>query len=217
MWPFQLDVLASSASLFMGLGSFLWIPFSIAIGTRPVFLLCTVVLMAGTVLAGFSGSFYQHLAARSFPGLALGACMSTVGCPTQSGLPGTILMPKKILLMVIDLTFIYQRSHAVASFWSLCAVSSNLVILPTSQIISVGGIWRAFYWAWISTSIISVFLAFFSRLETYFHKPAVAFDGHILAQSVTEKLTVYANWQEMPGGKELPETPKRSEWWGISR
>jgi hypothetical protein len=117
--------------------------------------------------------------------------------------------------MVIDLTFIHQRPHAVASFWSLCAVFSNLVILPTSQIISVGGTWRAFYWVWISLSIISVFLAFFFCLETCFHRPAVAFDGHILAQSGTEKVTVYANWQELPGGKELPETPERSEWWAL--
>ena len=117
--------------------------------------------------------------------------------------------------MITDLTFIHQRPHTVASFWSLCAVFSNLVILPTPHIINVGGTWRAFYWAWISPSIISVFLAIFSYLETCFHRPAVAFDGHILAQSGTEKVTVYVNWQEVPGGKELPETPERSEWWAL--
>ena len=49
----------------------------------------------GNCLGGIFGEFYQHLAARSFQGLAVGACMSTVGCPTLPGLTGTILMLKK--------------------------------------------------------------------------------------------------------------------------
>jgi hypothetical protein len=28
-------------------------------------------------------------------------------------------------------------------------------------------------------------------------------------------LRVYANWQEVPGGKELPDTPEKSEWWAL--
>ena len=85
MGPFNLDVLESSAALFAGIGSFLWIPLSIAIGRRPVFLLCTVILLAGIVWAGFSGSFLQHLAARSLQGLAVGASLSSVNCPIQLG------------------------------------------------------------------------------------------------------------------------------------
>ncbi len=117
--------------------------------------------------------------------------------------------------MIIDLTFIHQRPQALASFWSLCAVFSNLAILSTSEIIGAKNTWRAYYWVWISPSIVSVFLAFFFCHETYFQRPAIAFDGHILAQSGTEKVTVYSNWQEVPGGKELPEIPEKSEWWVL--
>jgi hypothetical protein len=49
----------------------------------------------GNYLGGIFGEFLSAFAARSFQGLAMGACMSTVGCPTLSGLPGTILMPKR--------------------------------------------------------------------------------------------------------------------------
>jgi hypothetical protein len=72
--------------------------------------------MAGTIWVGFSGSFYQHLAARGFQGLAVGACISTVGHPVPLGLSSKNSNTTKIVLMITDLTFIHQRPQAIASF-----------------------------------------------------------------------------------------------------
>jgi hypothetical protein len=46
----------------------------------------------------------------------------------------------------------------------------------------LGGTWRAFYWFWSGLSIFSFGHALFLCPETYFQRPEVAFDGHILVQ-----------------------------------
>jgi MFS family permease len=62
----------------MGIGAFVWVPLSLAIGRRPVFLLCAAILLLGTVWAAIAGSFYQLLAAICLQGLAEGLATSTV-------------------------------------------------------------------------------------------------------------------------------------------
>lgn len=51
--------------------------------------------------------------------------------------------------------------------------------------------------------------AFFLCPETYYVRPPIAFDGHVLVQSSEEKLHIYEGWDETPGGKVLPEVPDR--------
>ena len=62
----------------MGIGAFIWIPLSVAVGRRPVFLLCTVITLLTTVWVGLAGSFYQILVAVSFLGLSVGMSTSMV-------------------------------------------------------------------------------------------------------------------------------------------
>jgi MFS family permease len=100
MWPFRLDLFASSTSLFLGIGAFLWIPMSIGVGRRPAFLLCTVILLVATVWAGISGSFYAHLGARCLQGLATGCASSAVSLTLAghtAGFCGHILTKKESL------------------------------------------------------------------------------------------------------------------------
>jgi hypothetical protein len=42
----------------MGVSAFLWIPLLLAIGRRPVFLLCTIIMLLATLWAGIAGNFY---------------------------------------------------------------------------------------------------------------------------------------------------------------
>ncbi|KUJ09727.1 major facilitator superfamily transporter [Mollisia scopiformis] len=206
--PFPLTALLSAPTLFMGFGAFLWIPLTLALGRRPVFLLCTVLLTLSTIWAGIAGSFYQMLAATCLQGLAEGFSTST------------------ILLMIIDLTFIHQRPQAIAMVWSVVGFITGSIFSLVPQMTNAGTNWRSFYLIWIIPCSISIVLAFFLFPETYFIRPALAFDGRIVVQGATEKVEIYESWEEVPGGKELPDTPGQNVWgytnselriWGKTR
>jgi hypothetical protein len=74
-------------------------------------------------------------------------------------------------------------------------------------IVDSEGTWRAFYFCLGPLCFLAVILAFIFCPETYFQRPAVAFDGHVLEQSATEGVRVYEGWDEIPDGKPLPDRP----------
>ncbi|PQE28797.1 major facilitator superfamily transporter protein [Rutstroemia sp. NJR-2017a WRK4] len=172
--------------LVSSVGALIWVPVSLAIGRRPVFLFCTVLLTLATLMAAFSQSFNTHLAARCFQGLA-GA-----------------VSPSTMILMVIDVTYIHQRPLYIALFWCFCNSISNFFLAATPAMVNAGGSWRAFYWPF------PIILALFWCPETVFDRPPVAFDGHILSQAETGKVTVYNDWEEVPGGRPEIEHPASS-------
>jgi hypothetical protein len=119
----------------------------------------------------------------------------------------------KVLLMVIDLTFIHERPQAIGSIWSLIGALS-LITLATLSVVPQGPFattdnWRQFYQFWSIVAALSCLFAFFLYPETYFIRPAVAFNGHVLVQSSEEKIRIYDGWEEKPRGKVLPDKPKR--------
>lgn len=197
--PFSLDILVSAPTLFMGIGTFIWTPFTLAIGRRPVFLMVTTLLLAATIWAGLSKNFYQLLVSVCLMGLAAGFSISAA------------------LLMAIDLTFIHQRPHAIAIILGLSGFSSLGILAVIPQITDFGTQWRTFYIGLVIPCAASLLFAFFFYPETYFLRPALAFDGRILVQSATEKVQIYEGWEEVPGGKTLPETPIESDFWTTMR
>lgn len=197
----------------MGIGAFVWVPLSLAVGRRPVFLLCAVILLLSTIWAALAGSFYQLLAAICLQGLAEGLATSTVCCLFLYVLRDSDTV--KMLLMVIDLTFIHQRPQVIAMLWSIGG-AITLSLLSLVPYMTNGGImWRRIYSIWSTLCGMSLILAFSFYPETYFLRPAVAFDGHILVQSATEKVKLYEDWAEVPGGKSLPDIPEKSRWMAI--
>jgi len=76
--PFTVPLLAGGGSLFTGLGAFVWVPLSLAIGRRPVFLLCNLFLIFGTIGGSLSRNYYQHLLATCCQGFALSIMPSLV-------------------------------------------------------------------------------------------------------------------------------------------
>jgi MFS family permease len=78
MKPFPLETLLSGPILTMGVAAFLWVPLSLAVGRRPVFLLCTLMMLFSTIWAGVSRSFNEQLAAACTQGFSGGLAFSTV-------------------------------------------------------------------------------------------------------------------------------------------
>ncbi|KAH9208091.1 major facilitator superfamily transporter [Leptodontidium sp. 2 PMI_412] len=192
--PFRIENVVSAPKLFMGIGAFIWIPLSLAIGRRPVFLLCNVILFLFTILAASARTFHQLLISICFQGLAQGA--------------GTSL----VFLMVIDITFIHQRPQAIAMLWCVVGSITSTLLATIPRAIKPTTTWRIFHYSWAIPALLSLLLAFFFYPETYFIRPPVAFNGRILVQSATEKVRIYEDWEEVPGGKALPETPNQRPW-----
>lgn len=126
--------------------------------------------------------------------------------------------------MVIDLTFIHYRPQAIATFLCIVGFVTALFLALIPMVIDrETSTWRLFYTSWAIPSLFAMILAFLFYPETYFIRPPVAFDGRVLVQSATEKVQVYEDWEEVPGGKALPETPNQSPWarnlkfWGLTR
>ncbi|KUJ06922.1 major facilitator superfamily transporter [Mollisia scopiformis] len=186
--PLRVDTLSSVPCIFWGIGALTWVPLSLVIGRRPVFLICTILLTFSTYLAAVSQTFYVHLLARCLQGTA-GA-----------------ISPSTMILTVIEMNFIHQRPRYIASFWCLTTVFSNVGLAVTPYILSLGT-WRSFYWIWLGPCALTIFLALFWSPETYFERPAMAFDGHILSQAENGRVKVYSKWEDVPGGKPMPDTP----------
>ncbi|KAJ4983542.1 MFS-type transporter [Stagonosporopsis vannaccii] len=170
--PWTMESIVTTPTLFIGLGSLLWLPLTLALGRRPVFLIVALIQPIATLGAGFSTNFH-----------ALLTCVCILGLGQGFSITATFLM-------VIDMTFIHERLHAVAFIWSILAGAGTgfLALVPY---ISPLGTWRPFYYYWSIPMAISFPLALFLYPETYFKRPTVAFDGLILLQSATEKLTIY--------------------------
>ncbi|PVH67898.1 major facilitator superfamily transporter [Cadophora sp. DSE1049] len=195
MKPFGPGILVSAASLFQGIGTFLWAPLSLAIGRRPTFVLATCVLTASTLWAGLTSNFHQYLVALCFSAVAQGFALS-----------GS-------LLLIIDLTFIHERPQAVALNWSLTPAAVYAIFSLAPEMSNGGTNYKRFYQIWVFPCFISIALAILFCPETYFVRPAQSYDGRILAQSATEKTEFYESWEVCPGGKELPDHPEIQRWW----
>ena len=109
--------------------------------------------------------------------------------------------------MIIDLTFIHQRPLALAVVWSVVSSVTLLILTGVFQVAGTEVDWRLFYKLWIPPVIVSCVLVFFFFPETYFLRPAVAFDGRILLQGATEKIHLYDDWESAAVEKGLPDIP----------
>lgn len=108
--------------------------------------------------------------------------------------------------MIIDMTFIHQRTRAVAALWALLGGvgTGSLALVPYLS----PGSWRQFYYYWSIPMGLAFFLALLLYPETYFKRPTVAFDGMVLLQSATEKLTVYKDMDaDSDLYRDLPDLP----------
>ncbi|KAI9699573.1 MAG: hypothetical protein M1820_007071 [Bogoriella megaspora] len=93
-------LLTSLPLLTNGLSNYFLVPLAIAVGRRPVLLLCGALAWAGSLWAGSSTSLNSHIAARCVQGLGAGTVEA--------------LVP----LVVQDFVFIHRRNTAISAVWS---------------------------------------------------------------------------------------------------
>jgi MFS family permease len=106
MW--KISMLATLPLLTNGISSYFLVPLSIAIGRRPLLILCGLLAWVGGLWAGLSKDINSHLAARCLQGLGAGAVEA--------------LIP----LMVQDIVFIHNRNRAMSSIWAAQVSSAAL-------------------------------------------------------------------------------------------
>ncbi|KAH7394265.1 major facilitator superfamily domain-containing protein [Phaeosphaeria sp. MPI-PUGE-AT-0046c] len=192
MEPWQVDMLLTTPSLFNAIGAIVWVPLTIGVGRRPVFLFVTIITMAATLGAGYTSTFEQFLACVCFLGLGQGFALTVT------------------LLIVFDMTFIDERPKAIAILYSVGGLFGTGFVSIAPYISDGGNQWRSYYRYWSIAAFISVVLVFFLVPETYFKRPTVAFDGLIVLQSATEKVTVFQDIEaESDIYRDLPDLPQQ--------
>jgi hypothetical protein len=76
--PWQMDTVITIPTLFMGIGAFIWVPLTIGMGRRPVFLFASLLTLLATLGAGYAQTFSQLLACICFLGLGEGFALTAV-------------------------------------------------------------------------------------------------------------------------------------------
>ncbi|KAM0226975.1 hypothetical protein ACHAPO_011923 [Fusarium lateritium] len=152
--------LASYPSLCMGLGNFLFVPLSMALGRRFTLILCNVLLLASVIWAAKSQSFDSHFGARCLQGLTAGI--------------SDCLLP----IIVLDLSFLNQRGSRLVAYWTFTAVGSSLLLVATPFVVDYAdGDWRVNYWFWTAWTVFSLVIVLLAVPETYFIRPVAALSG----------------------------------------
>jgi MFS family permease len=192
----------------MAVGAILWIPLTIGMGRRPVFLLASFVLFLATLGAGYVQTFEQLLVCVCFFGIAEGFALTAVRHLIHTH-RNTILTTPQAFLVVIDMTFIDERPKGIALMWSVAGFFGTAFVALVPYIADHGKEWRAYYRYWSIPAMVSMALVFFLFPETYFKRPTVAFDGLIVLQSATEKTTVFKDIEvDSDIYRDLPELPQ---------
>lgn len=93
----RVSLLSTAPMVVNGLASWVLVPLSIAVGRRPVLLLCGALAWAGGIWAAASTGLDSHIAARCFQGIGAGTIDA--------------LVP----LIIQDFMFIHERNKAVAA------------------------------------------------------------------------------------------------------
>ncbi|ORY14654.1 major facilitator superfamily domain-containing protein [Clohesyomyces aquaticus] len=194
--PFNIETLLVAPTLCMGLGAFLWVPLTFALGRRPSFLIASSLLLISVVLAGISTNFYGLLLCICAMGFAEGFALSVV------------------FLIIIDITFIHQRPTSLAAVWSIVGFISGITLSAIPFCTEHGRDWRGLYQYWTIPAAVACLSALFLFPETYFKRPVVAYDGLTLLQTASEKLIIYEDdrfdvrFEE--NNKTLPAAPSRN-------
>jgi hypothetical protein len=109
------------------------------------------------------------------------------------------------------MTFIDERPKAIAILWSIAGFLGTGLVTIVPYISDHGKQWRPYYRYWSIPAMISVVLVFFLVPETYFKRPTIAFDGLIVLQTATEKLTVFEDKEaDSDIYRDLPPLPDRT-------
>ncbi|TLD24222.1 hypothetical protein PspLS_06323 [Pyricularia sp. CBS 133598] len=190
----QLDASNALPDVMFGIGVITWAPLCVGLGRRPVLALNAGILLLGLLLAWRATRVPMLMAGVALQGLSAGS------------------IPTAGLLMAIDITYIHQRPLSIALLWTVGRGVTFVILGAAPQILDLERQWRAFYFIAMLWAIGALFLIYFWCPETYFLRPPIAFDGRILVQTGHERVKVYEQWSQVPGGgahesRPLPPLP----------
>ncbi|KAH7129130.1 major facilitator superfamily domain-containing protein [Dactylonectria macrodidyma] len=177
--PSRIVDLASYPSLCMGLGNFLFVPLSMALGRRGAFLLSNTVLLGAVIWAAKSTSFESHLGARCLQGLTAGVA--------------DCLLP----IIVLDISFLHRRGARLVVYWTMTAVGASSLLVAVPYIVDhSNGNWRISYWFWTAFVALSLVLVTFCVPETLFHRRAASLMGQIHATDTYGTHRIFSSAEE---------------------
>ncbi|PQE25602.1 HOL1 (member of major facilitator superfamily) protein [Rutstroemia sp. NJR-2017a BBW] len=159
--PNTILLLSTLPSLMVGIGNYIVLPFALAYGRRPAFLMAALCLVISTAGCAASTNFAGHLTGRVFQGLTAGA--------TESLLP----------LMLTEITFMHQRALVFGLYWSFQTAFSSALSLGSSYETAALS-WRWYYGIFTIAAGIGLFLGIFFSFETRFSRPATSINGHVI-------------------------------------
>lgn len=116
------------------------------------------------------------------------------------------------LFIIIDLTFIHERPRVLATYWCIGGtfVMAAVAVVPTVTQHYLENNWRGAEWVWLAMAGLSLVASLFFLPETYFVRPAVAYDGKVLIQSAGERVHIYDEGQ-VNCGRPMNNRPR----WGA--
>ena len=94
--------------------------------------------------------------------------------------------------------------------WSVIGFLGVSSVTTVSFLTNNGVAWRGFYRFWAFLAAVSCILAFFLFPETFYKRPATAFDGRLIVQSAEEDMIIYDDPKDDFPDKTLPIDPRRS-------
>jgi hypothetical protein len=166
----------------------------------------TACYLGGGLCTDFPATACLHVFSRPRGGLRVDCCPLL-----HVVISVNTLIVWQTLLIVIDMTYIDERPKAIAIIWSIAGFFGTGFVSIVPYISDHGKQWRPYYRYWSIPATISVIFVFFLFPETYFKRPTVAFDGLIVLQSATEKLTVFKDIEiDSDIYRDLPPLPNHT-------
>ena len=123
---------------------------------------CSILLLATTIGAGASNSYYTHLACRILQGVAAGA--------TESLLP----------LIITDMSFIDERGLWFGVYWGTQNVINTVFIVSSSYLVAATS-WRWFYWVLAIFAGFGFLLNILFLAETRYTRSTTSLNGQVVA------------------------------------
>jgi MFS family permease len=149
---------AERRDLSQGVGNLIFVPITLAVGRRPVFLGSCALLFVCSIIASQNTNYTYHLAVRVVMGFAAGQSEA--------------LVP----LMIKETFFLHERANVLAfqaAFQTI--VGCILTIFASNIAASVG--WKNWYSIYAGLSAAILIASVFLVIETKYDRPMAAYAG----------------------------------------
>lgn len=161
---------------------------SLALGRRPVAIICSALMVSSVIWAAQSASFNSHLGARCLQGLAAGIA--------------DCLLP----LIVLDITFLHNRGRWMTLYWAITAVGASLMLVAVPFLVhNQGDNWRINYWFWLGWAVLTFILVLTCLRETMFYREPALLNGRLIISDAYGQVR-FEEAQEDHNGSPEPET-----------